>query len=101
METLLQNLKFAFRSLVRSPGLLLVATLSLGLGIGVNTTIFSAVDVFLIRPLPYGDAERIVQVWSTDRERGRDQMSSSIPDYLDWRRQSRLLELAAYRDADF
>lgn len=101
METLRQNLKFAFRSLVRSPGLLLVATLSLGLGIGVNTTIFSAVDVFLIRPLPYADADRLVQVWSTNRERGWNAVNVSAPDYLDWRRDSRTLELAAYRGASF
>lgn len=101
METLRQNLKFAFRSLIRSPGMLVVAAWSLGLGIGVNTTIFSAVDVFLIRPLPYADADRLVQVWSTNRERGWNGVGISAPDYRDWQRESRALELAAYRGASF
>lgn len=101
MDALRQNLKYALRALLRSPGVLLVATLSLALGISVNTTIFSAVDVFLIRPLPYPDPDRIVQVWSTNQERGWQQLSGSVPDLLDWRREASSVDLAAYHGAAF
>ena len=101
IDSFLQNVRIAVRSLLRSPALLMVASLSLALGIGVNTTIFSAVDVFLIRPLPYPDEDRILQVWGTNRERGANHTSTSPADYHDWRERSRTIELAAYRGASF
>src|SRR5688572_2093938 len=101
MDSLLQHLKIAARSLLRSPGLLLVATLSLALGISVNTTIFSAVDVFLVRPLPYPEPDRIFQLWSTNQERGWEQADISPPDFLDWRRESRTLDIAAETGSSF
>ncbi|MEX2281881.1 MAG: ABC transporter permease [Gemmatimonadota bacterium] len=101
MDTLRQHLKIAARSLLRSPGLLLVATLSLALGISVNTTIFSAVDVFLVRPLPYPEPDRLFQVWTTNQERGWEQSSISPPDFLDWRRESRALDIAAEAGSSF
>ena len=81
----------------RSPAIYLLATLSLALGVAANTTIFSAVDVFLIRPLPYPTPERIVSVFTTNEERGWTQASASVADYLDWRAASRTLDLAAYQ----
>ena len=101
MDTLRQHLKIAVRSLLRSPGLLLVATLSLALGISVNTTIFSAVDVFLVRPLPYPEPDDLYQVWTTNQERGWEQSSISPPDFLDWRRESRTLDIAAETGSSF
>src|SRR5687768_9991564 len=101
MDTLRQHLRIAARSLLRSPSVLVVASLSLALGIGVNTTIFSAVDVFLIRPLPYPDADRIVQVWETNSERGWNSTTISPPDFYNWRERARTVELAAYRGAAF
>jgi hypothetical protein len=71
MDTLLQDIRFAFRSLRRSPGLVLVATLSLALGIAVNVTIYAAVDILLLRPQPFEEPHRLMQVWSpTPREDG-------------------------------
>ena len=81
MDTILQDIRFALRSLRRSPGLVLVATLSLALGIAVNVTLFAAVDIMLLRPLPYEESERMVQLWSTNLSRGWDQTSISLADY--------------------
>jgi hypothetical protein len=89
METLLQDIRYAFRSLRKSPGFFALASLSLGLGIAVNVTIFAGVDLILIRPVDYPNVDRMVQVWSDNKERGWDQSSTSIPDFVDWRRQAR------------
>jgi putative ABC transport system permease protein len=96
MDGFIQDVRFAVRALALSPGLLLSAALSLAIGVAANTTIFSAVDVFLYRPLPYPDQDRLVQVWSANETRGWDQTSISLPDYFDWRERSRTIELAAY-----
>ncbi len=63
METFWQDLRFGFRQLLSKPGFALIAVLSLALGIGANTAIFSLVDAVLLRPLPFGDPERLVIVW--------------------------------------
>ncbi len=62
METLIQDLRFALRGLTRSPGFSVVAIASLGLGIGVTSAIFSSVYQILMRPLPFPDAERLVEI---------------------------------------
>ena len=70
MDTLLQDVRYALRSLRRSPGLFAVAALSLALGIAVNVTIFAGVDILLRRPLDYPNAARLVRVWSDNKDRG-------------------------------
>ncbi|MEJ2678808.1 MAG: ABC transporter permease [Gemmatimonadota bacterium] len=101
MVRLPQDLRFAFRSFRRSPGLLAVAVLSLALGIGANTTIFSAVDVFMLRPLPYDHAGDLVQIWATSPERGWNRASMSPLDIQDFRRESQTLDIAAYNARSF
>jgi len=101
MDTLLSDIRYALRAIRKSPGIIAVAVLSLALGIGANTTIFSAVDVFMLRPLPYPDAHRLVHVYSTVPERGWTYNSVSIPDYLDLREQSRTVDLATSYGRDF
>jgi putative ABC transport system permease protein len=96
MDTFLRDLRFAARALVKHPTVFAVAVLSLALGIAANTTIFAAIDAYLIRPIPVPSADRIVQVWSTNPERGWRQSGISPPDYLDWTGESRTMELAAY-----
>jgi putative ABC transport system permease protein len=101
MDTLLQDVKYAFRSLRQSPGLFLVAALSLALGIAVNVTIFAGVDILLVRPVNYPNVDRMVQIWSDNTERGWDQSSISVPDFVDWRRESKTTTMAAYTRGDY
>lgn len=101
MDTLLQDAKYAFRSLRRSPGLFAVAALSLALGIAVNVTIFAGVDLVLIRPVDYPNTDRMVQIWSDNKERGWENSSTSLPDFVDWRRESKTVTLAAYTGGSY
>src|SRR5262245_59782194 len=64
METFLQDLRFGARTLLRNPGFASVAVLTLALGVGANAAIFSVVNAVLLRPLPWGDADRTVMIWS-------------------------------------
>jgi predicted permease len=97
IDSLLQDLKSATRALKKSPLLTSVAAVSLAIGIGANAAIFSAVDVFMVRPLPYPDSEALVFGWTTNQERGWTRTSSAMPDFLDWREESRTMDVAAFR----
>ena len=80
----------------------LIAVVTLALGIGANTAIFSVVDAVLLRPLPYPDANRLVFLWSTMNGQGVPQSGSALPDYLGWRDQNQVLEgLAGFYYGDF
>ncbi|MCI0569004.1 MAG: ABC transporter permease [Acidobacteria bacterium] len=92
MSELIQDLRHCLRMLRKAPGFTAVVLLTLSLGIGVNTLIFSAVNAILLRPLPYPDSERLVSVPSTQPSRGIDRMTVSLPDYRDWKEQSRSFE---------
>ncbi len=96
MDHLLRDLRFAFRSLVRNPALTLVAAASLALGIGSAASVFSAVDVFMLRPLAYPRGDRLVAILLTNAERGWTDAPTSWPDFSDWRKGATSLELAAY-----
>jgi putative ABC transport system permease protein len=84
MTKLLQDIRYAFRQLWKNPGFTLVAIITLALGIGANTAIFSVLYASLLAPLPYPDADRLMMVWS--KVEGRIQVSAG--DYLDWKRQN-------------
>ena len=88
----MQDIRYALRSLRKQPIFTLVAVLTLTLGIGANTAIFSLLYQLLLRPLPYGAADRLVFVWNTYPSMGLAQASVSIPDYLDRKTQALAFE---------
>jgi predicted permease len=95
LETMGQDFRYGARALVKSPAFTLVAAISLALGIGANTAIFSVVNHLLLRPLPYPDAQRIVDVWHTPPQAsfpGMSRFSVSPANYLDWKSQSQSFE---------
>ena len=101
MDAWLKDLRFAFRSLRKSPGFTLVAVLTLALGIGANTAIFSVVQGALLSPLPYHEPQRLVDVWLYNRAL-KYPISVSYPDYLDWQRQAHSFEqMAAFAPTEY
>ncbi|MBF5043479.1 ABC transporter permease [Aggregicoccus sp. 17bor-14] len=93
MTTLLQDLRFALRTLLRRPGFTLAVVLTLALGIGANSAIFATVEAVLLRPLPLREPERVVQVWGTHPDVGEE--AASLPDFRDWRDGQSAVRLAA------
>ena len=91
----MHDIRYAFRTLGKQPIFTLVAVLTLTLGIGANTAIFSLVYQILLRPLPYPEADRLVFVWNSYPLMGLDQASVSIPDYIDRKTQAPAIEDAA------
>jgi len=85
MSTLIRELRQGLRSLAKTPGPTVVILVTLALGIGANTAIFSVVEGVLLRPLPYSDPDRLVSLWENDRLRGTTQEGFSLPDYSDVR----------------
>ena len=103
MGTLWQDVRYGIRRLAHSPGFTIVAVLTLALGIGANTAIFSVIDAVLLRPLPFPQASRLVSVRPVDTVRGGVPLnSSSYPDFFDWRSENRVFSgITAFRDSDF
>jgi predicted permease len=97
-EMLLQDVRFGIRVLTKHKGFTVIAILTLALGIGANTAIFSVVNELLLRPLPYKDADRIVMVWEVSPE-GRHQNTTSRINFRSWREQSQSFQyMAAFTD---
>jgi predicted permease len=99
---LLQDLRYGLRMLRAKPGFTIAAVLTLALGIGANSAIFSVINGLLLRPLPYPDSERLVYVHNTYPKMNLEDAGSSIPDYLDRRdHAAALADLALYHGASF
>jgi putative ABC transport system permease protein len=101
MSTFFQDVRYALRSLGKSPGFTAVAVLTLALGIGFNTAVFSVVDAAVFRPLAYAKPAELVRLIDTNPSRGIDRFSSSPLNFVDWRSQNRTLAaMAAYTRND-
>src|SRR5215203_4427261 len=98
-ETLAQDIRYGVRMLAKHKAFTSIAVITLAMGIGANTAIFSVVNELLLRPLPYRDAERLVMVWEISQE-GRHQNTTSRTNFRAWREQSSVFEgLAAFADS--
>jgi putative ABC transport system permease protein len=102
MRGLFQDFRYALRQIGKSPGFAAVAVLTLALGIGANTAIFSLVNAVLLRPLPYKDADQLVMVWEQNPHRGWFHNIVSGENFLDWQKQNRVFAgMAAFESNSF
>jgi len=85
LQHLARDVRYAFRVLRRNPTFTAITVVTLALGIGANTSIFTLVNAVLLRPLPYSDPARLVMIWGTDPRTGGREMSVSYPDFEAWR----------------
>jgi putative ABC transport system permease protein len=95
LETFAQDVRFALRMLRKNPSFTAIAVLTLALGIGANTAIFSIVNAVLLRPLPFPDSSKLVMVWATDENRGMSEDVLSYPDFEDWKSQAKSFDAMA------
>jgi len=91
----MNDLRFAFRQLLKYPGFTIVAVLTLALGIGANTAIFSVVSRVLLRPLPFKEPEGLVTVWERNVKKGYDMNHAGVATFLDWKKQNNAFESMA------
>src|ERR1041384_6827644 len=101
LETVWQDLRYGVRMLRKQPAFTLIAVLTLALGIGANTAIFSVVNAVLINPLPYREPDRLVQFWETNPLKNWTQVTVAPANLFDWQKQSQSFsEFAAYMGSD-
>src|SRR5579862_2480224 len=98
MNTFLQDLRFGLRLLRQSPGVAVIAMVSLAIGIGANTAVFSVVNAVVLNPLPYHDSDKLVSLF-TNRH-NFEKASISFPNFLDWQHMNQsFTAIAAYRNS--
>ena len=98
MDALLQDLRFGFRALRKTPLFTAIALAALALGTGANTAIFTVVNGVLLRPLPYGDPERLTLLYENNAGKGWDRFAVAPANFLDWQSESRAFESMAAFD---
>jgi len=102
MTSLTADLIYGIRKLLKDRGFTVAAMLTLALGIGANSAIFSVVNGVLFKPFPFSDPERLVVLWERNLNQGMPRMVVSSPNFADWRKQNQSFEdMAAYRHQDF
>lgn len=102
LDNLLRDLRYSLRQLLQNPAFTAVSLLSLGLGIGANAAMFSLVDAVLLRPLPFPEPARLMDVWTVNPKKAPDPSGASYPDLLDWVERSRAFtHLGGYFRLDF
>ncbi len=102
MQTLIQDLRFGARMLLKEHGFTLIAVITLALGIGANTTIFSVVNAVLLRPLPYQNPEQLALIWGKLPAHVSGNVGASAPEFADYRDQNLVFSsVAAYTSSSF
>ncbi|HEU0252527.1 MAG TPA: ABC transporter permease, partial [Pyrinomonadaceae bacterium] len=102
METLLKDIRYGVRGLVKRPGFTAIALITLALGIGANTAIFSVVNAVLLRPLQFKDPEQLVVVWEDATFAGFPRNTPAPANYIDWKNQSQsFADMAATAETSF
>src|ERR1700752_4725969 len=102
MQSLLQDIRYGVRMLTKNAGFTAIAVLTLALGIGANTAIFSVVNAELLRPLPFRDPGKLVRLWITNPRSGSKSGTISYPDFADWRAQNQVFEgIGAYSNNNY
>jgi putative ABC transport system permease protein len=97
---MIQDLRLAFRGLIKTPGFTFVAIVTVALAIGANTTVFSLVNALLIRPLPYKNPQKLVLLWEKFSAQGLDRIPVSAPEYFDYEKEIKSLEIAGFDYTD-
>jgi putative ABC transport system permease protein len=102
MQTILKDIRFAVRTLLKRPALTGIAIVTLALGIGANTAIFSVVNAIILRSLPYRDSDRLVAIWGNLHKTGLEEIPLSAPEFTDFRQQCKGFDqIAAYTTQGF
>src|SRR5260370_39268531 len=85
MTNLRNDIRYGVRNLIKRPGFMLIAVITLALGIGANTAIFSTIHALLLKPLPFPELDRVVAIWDKAPSRGIVHNEVAMANYLDWR----------------
>lgn len=101
MEFIWQDIRYGARLLVKSPGFTLVAVLTLALGVGANTAIFSVINFILLRPLSYSNPDQLEMVWERNLKKGFSETPTSFGNFIDFRDSVKSMDLAAFTDTNF